>query len=87
MVQALGDSEWDVRAEACVAAGRIGSPSFAEPLACALSDREWWVRFRAAEALSAMGVLGRETLMIAAASPVDVTRRSASLALAELGLA
>lgn len=86
VIRALADSEWDVRAEACVAASRIGSPSFAEPLARALSDPEWWVRFRAAEALSSMGALGRNALEIAAMSPVEVTRLSASLALAEMGV-
>lgn len=86
VMQAFTDEALDVRADACVAAGRIGLPTFAEPLTRALSDDAWWVRFRAAEALAGLGGLGQAALRIAATSPIDVTRRSASLALAERGL-
>ena len=56
-------------------------------LVALLDDPVWWVRFRAADALAKMGTGGVEALRIASTSTVDVTRRSAALALAERGLA
>ncbi|HEX8471289.1 MAG TPA: HEAT repeat domain-containing protein [Brevundimonas sp.] len=87
IVGALGDEAWDVRAEAAMAAGRIGGPALVQALTPLLDDPVWWVRFRAAESMSKMGGSGIEALRYAATSQVDVTRRSASLALAEQGLA
>ena len=87
IIGALGDEAWDVRAEAAMAAGRIGGPALVQALTPLLDDPVWWVRFRAAESMSKMGGSGIEALRNATASPVDVTRRSASLALAEQGLA
>lgn len=83
----LRDDAWDVRAEAATAAGKIGTATLASPLVALLDDPVWWVRFRAADALARMGNRGVEALRIAATSPIDVTQRSASLALAERGIA
>lgn len=83
----LRDDAWDVRAEAATAAGKIGTASLTLPLVALLDDPVWWVRFRAADALARMGNGGVEALRIATTSPIDVTRRSAALALAERGIA
>lgn len=87
IASALQDDAWDVRAEAAVASGKIGSVTLIPALLALLDDPVWWVRFRAADALARMGGGGIETLRLAANSPVEVTRRSASLALAERGIA
>lgn len=87
IAEALKDDAWDVRAEAAVAGGRIGTPALTPRLVALLDDPVWWVRFRAADALTRMGGGGLDALRIATTSPIDVTRRSASLALAERGIA
>lgn len=87
VAQALLDPAWDVRAEAAEAGGKIGTPMLMPRLVALLDDPVWWVRFRAADALAKMGTGGVEALRIASTSTVDVTRRSAALALAERGLA
>ena len=84
IVAALGDEAWDVRAEAAVAAGRIGGPELVTQLVVLLEDPVWWVRFRAADALARLGPNGREALRIAATSPIEAIQKSASMALAEI---
>lgn len=84
---ALQDEAWDVRAEAAEAAGKIGGSTLVPLLVTLMDDPVWWVRFRASDALARMGNRGVEALRLASDSPIDVTRRSASLALAELELA
>lgn len=87
IAEALADDAWDVRAEAAVAGGKIGVPTLMPPLVALLDDPVWWVRFRAADALARMGDGGIKALRIATTSPIEVTRRSAALALAERGIA
>lgn len=87
IAEALKDEAWDVRAEAAVAGGKIGTPALTPRLVALLDDPVWWVRFRAADALTRMGGGGLDALRIAATSPIEVARRSASLALAERGIA
>lgn len=86
IAQAFGDDAWDVRAEAAVAAGKIGGTGLVPFLVAALQDPVWWVRFRAADTLGRIGHGGLQALRLASNSPVEVARRSASLALAEQGL-
>jgi hypothetical protein len=45
---------WPVRVQAVAALGRIGDSHDVEHLSGALSDREWWVRYRAAQALAGL---------------------------------
>jgi HEAT repeat protein len=47
----LAHENWRVRLHAARALGRIGDRSDIERLTSLLQDREWWVRYRAAEAL------------------------------------
>lgn len=86
IVSALADEVWMVRSAACEAAGRIGLRSAVQALADRLEDPVWWVRFRAGEALGALGDSGRAHLRSVAISGGDLSRRAASLALAERGL-
>jgi hypothetical protein len=47
----LAHQDWQVRVQAVKALGRIGDRSDTARLALLLADREWWVRYRAAQAL------------------------------------
>lgn len=87
ILSALADEVWMVRSAACEAAGRVGLQSAVPALAGRLADPVWWVRFRAGEALGALGEAGRACLRGVAGSGADLSRRAASLALAERGLA
>jgi HEAT repeat protein len=83
----LRDKDWEVRAEAAEAAGRIGLIDIAPRLCSLLSDENWWVRFRAGVALATLGPDGTERLKSLAAGPGDLAGRMAGLVLAERGLA
>ncbi len=62
VLQGLRDDAWEVRTEAAVCAGKIPLPGAVTLLRERLDDIEWWPRFRAAEALWAIGGKGRKTL-------------------------
>lgn len=47
----LAHGDWRVRVQAATALGRIGSWSDMERMVPLLSDPEWWVRYRAAQAI------------------------------------
>jgi hypothetical protein len=47
-----GHEGWTVRTQAAGALGRIGGPEERDLLVAMLADRQWWVRFRAAQALA-----------------------------------
>ncbi|APR53184.1 hypothetical protein CA223_04445 [Sphingomonas koreensis] len=82
----LSSGSMAARAAAARAAGRIAVPRSAERLAQLLSDREWWVRFRAAEALIAIGEPGVARLHEAAAGGYGPARDAAETMLAETGI-
>jgi HEAT repeat protein len=83
----LGDSDWQVRADAAEAAGRISLLSLIYALSDLLADDNWLVRFRAGEALAVLGPEGLASLRRLVLSQADVPRRMAGLILAERGLA
>ncbi len=62
----LADMSWQVRAVAAKAAGRIGLQDCLSALNFLMDDRNWWVRFRAAEALLKLGDDGIEVLQLRA---------------------
>lgn len=82
----LQDRSWIVRAASCEAAGRIGLHAAIPLLEAQTDDPEWWVRFRAGEALGALGPAGRARLWVMAALGGDLSRRTASMVLAERGV-
>lgn len=53
---------WFVRVQAVNALGRMGGPADVDRLVALLTDPEWWVRFRAAEALLKLPFLKRDDL-------------------------
>ncbi len=80
---ALCDPEWTVRAEGLNAAARIGLRDLIPSITERLQDDVWWVRFRAAEALSTLGQGRLRALKLAARSGLDVFRDSVPTALDE----
>ncbi len=53
----LGHEDWRVRLQAARALGHIGDPSDVARLQGMLSDPQWWVRYRAAQALASLPFL------------------------------
>jgi len=87
-VSALLDSpDGQARAAAAEAAGRIGMTEAAGRLGDLLGDEQWWVRFRAGEALARLGDMGRTVLLEIASSAPEPAGTAARLTLAERGLA
>jgi len=76
---------WQVRAAAAEAAGRSRLNRGADRLAELLGDGEWWVRFRAGEALWRLGAAGRVVLESAALDGTTVARTAANATLRERG--
>jgi HEAT repeat protein len=50
----LGHARWEVRVQAINALARMGTAEDEPRLIVLLSDAEWWVRYRAAQALCAL---------------------------------
>lgn len=84
---ALGVEAWWAGAAAAQAAGRIGLSETADRLVALLDDPQWWVRFRAAEALVALGEEGHRLLRETARRGSDLAATAARQTLAEQGLA
>lgn len=76
-----------VRVAAAGAAGKIELVEGADQLVTLLDASEWWVRFRAAEALLHLGPPGIARLREAMGSTSERTREAASTMLAEQGIA
>jgi HEAT repeat protein len=83
VLDGLGRGSFAVRAAAASAAGRIGLVELAGRLAYLLDDGEWWVRFRAAEALLRLGEPGVEWLRKQARDGSPRARSAAAAMLAE----
>lgn len=58
----LTDQEWPVRAQAALAAGKMGDGSIVADLGNCLCDRSWWVRYNAGTALFQLGPVGIQEL-------------------------
>jgi HEAT repeat protein len=65
---------WFVRVQAVNALGRMGGPGDIDRLVVLLTDAEWWVRFRAAEALLKLPFLKRDELERRAAAQSPAAR-------------
>ncbi len=85
-IRAMGDPDWRVRAQAANCVRRIGATQAVPALQPLLDDEQWWVRFRAAEALAVLGSDGVSRLE-SAARHGDRAGQVAQLVLAERGLA
>ncbi len=85
VLQGLTSAALGARAAAAFAAGRIGLIEGADRLAELLDDPDWWVRFRAAEALIQLGPAGRDRLQAVAARGSMRAQEAAGTMLAEFG--
>jgi len=63
--------DWQVRVQAARALGRVGERSDAARLTALLGDPQWWVRYRAAQALRELPLLSRADLEAVRASLQD----------------
>jgi HEAT repeat protein len=79
----LQDNAWQVRAAAVEAAGRAMLRIAVPRLAELLGDHEWWVRFRAGEALCRLGTDGQQALHQVASGADPVAQVAAKATLAE----
>ncbi len=70
VVELCGHSEWPVRTQAATVLGRLGRPEDRDVLIALLGDRQWWVRYRAAQALLS-GRFGPAEEVEALASALD----------------
>jgi hypothetical protein len=53
----LADPHWTVRVQAVTKLGALGTAADIESVAALLQDREWWVRYRAAQAIEGLSGL------------------------------
>lgn len=83
---ALDSPAWTARAAAAQAAGKLRLRSTVERLASLLGDPQWWVRFRAGEALASLGKPGHRLLQQVSRSGSELASTAARLTLAEQGL-
>lgn len=67
----LAHERWHVRMHAATAVGRLGAAGDEALLVGLLSDREWWVRYRAAQALTQMPFLDDDDLFAIGARQTD----------------
>ena len=82
----LNSEEWHVRLLAARAAGKAGFVEAATRLGEMLGEDNWWIRYRAGEALLRLGTRGLEQLHMAAASG-EAPRRDAAIAIMAEGRA
>jgi hypothetical protein len=62
LTRALKDEAWQVRAQAAIAAGKLGSEEVVGVLGECLRDHSWWVRSNAGAALAQLGERGIRAL-------------------------
>jgi HEAT repeat protein len=70
----LEDPSWPVRCQAAKGLSVFGSHASVDPLARALRDKQWWVRFYAAAALAEIGQAGQHALNQALSDPEQLVR-------------
>ena len=59
----LTHPRWHVRMQAAVTLGRLGVPGDEQRLTAILSDEQWWVRYRAAQALMRLSFVKRDDML------------------------
>jgi HEAT repeat protein len=71
----LDDPRWQVRVQAVVALGRLGTAEDITRLTACLYDAEWWVRYRAAQALAKLPTVTPQQLSRIAESQTSTFAR------------
>ncbi len=69
--QFLSDERWQIRVNAANTIGRTGVAQDEQLLISALHDKEWWVRYRSAQALASLPSVDLEKLENIAAAQTD----------------
>lgn len=88
IVSLVQHNVWYVRMHAAKVLGRVGQPEHLSLLQSLLSDREWWVRYRAAQAITSLPFLGPNRLRQIRDGQKDAFARDMlEHVLAEVGLA
>ncbi|MGH7231405.1 MAG: HEAT repeat domain-containing protein [Nitrospiraceae bacterium] len=59
----VGHAMWPIRVQAAAALGRMGTEEDEDRLIDLLVDEQWWVRYRAAEALARLSFISRDQLV------------------------
>jgi hypothetical protein len=67
----LAHQRWHVRMQAAVTLGRLGVPGDEQRLVALLGDKQWWVRYRAAQALLKLPFVGHDGLQNIKAAQTD----------------
>lgn len=67
----LGHPRWHIRMQAAVTLGRLGERGDEELLTEILTDDQWWVRYRAAQALSHLSFISRADMERIRSEQVD----------------
>ena len=83
----LASEDWRIRAACAEAAGQIALRRLAGVLGTLLCDEQWWVRFRAGEALLRLGEPGIAVMRQAVAGSEALAARAAKTLLAERAVA
>lgn len=83
IMRGIDHEAWQVRAAAAQAAGASAYVGSCSKLGELLGDPEWWVRFRAGEALFRLGAGGRDMLKEVASDGSGFAREAAIATLAE----
>ncbi|MDE2252497.1 MAG: HEAT repeat domain-containing protein [Gammaproteobacteria bacterium] len=71
----LEHPRWHLRMQAAVTMGRLGVPGDEQRLVRMLTDRQWWVRYRAARALAGLAFVGRERMRAIQQAQTDAYAR------------
>jgi len=71
----LEQPRWHLRMQAAVTMGRLGVPGDEQRLIELLTDRQWWVRYRAARALVSLDFVGSERMRAIQAAQSDAYAR------------
>ena len=67
----LAHPRWHLRMQAAVTLGRFGVPGDEQPLIGMLTDRQWWVRYRASQALLGLSFISSERVQQIRAAQTD----------------
>ena len=58
----LNHKDWEIRMQASICVGKLGSPNDIRRLTRATADTEWWVRYRSAQALSKLPRMNKKRM-------------------------
>ena len=72
----LNHKDWEIRMQASICVGKLGSPNDIRRLTKATTDTEWWVRYRSAQALAKLPRMTKNRLMRIANREIRIAFRT-----------